>query len=97
MIDTLIFLSQRPIVIACALIGAVLVVAGSLTGTPRRPPDSGGGMPQRWQPGHPVETTGRSPDRENAWSRRLTTAGYAITFVSIGLFIVAGFVSDLRP
>ncbi|MGI9500219.1 MAG: hypothetical protein ACR2P3_09285 [Geminicoccaceae bacterium] len=73
MIDALIFLSQRPIVITLAVLGALLVMAGALIAKPER---SGSKRPL---------------------ARRLTSSGYAITFASIVLFIIAGFVSDLRP
>ncbi|MGH1484182.1 MAG: hypothetical protein ACRBM6_36855 [Geminicoccales bacterium] len=42
MIDALIFLSARPIVIALALVGAGLVVAGSLTAKPKKAGDRTG-------------------------------------------------------
>jgi hypothetical protein len=35
--------------------------------------------------------------RQNALSRGLTRAGYTMTCASILLFIIAGFISDLRP
>ncbi len=83
MIDALVFISQRPIVIAFAILGAALVMAGSLTarsGTARSSlPDNA--------------AKGKAP--RSALSRHLTTTGYVITFVSITLFIIAGFVSDL--
>lgn len=81
MIDFLILVSQRPIVIALALAGALLVTAGSLMAKPGGP-----GKPQR-----------EKNDSGNLLARRLTQIGYAVTFTSIALFIVAGFVSDLRP
>ncbi len=78
-IDALILISQRPVVITLALVGAALVTAGSLTA----------------RPGHPG---GRTPDRDrrSPLSRGLTASGYVIAGVSILLFIIAGFVSDLR-
>ena len=96
-IDALIFISQRPIVIACALLGAGLVVAGSLVGVSQHPSRSDHASPQTWQPNSQTETSNDATDNANTWSQRLTRAGYAITFTSIALFIVAGFVSDLRP
>lgn len=81
MIDALILISQRPVVIALAIVGALLVTAGSLITKPRPP-----GTPE--------------PDEEDlrgTFAQRLTTAGYVVTMASIALFIVAGFVSDLRP
>ena len=79
-IDALIFISQRPVVIALAIFGAALVTAGSLTAGSARP---GGGA--------------ESYPTQKPLSRYLTRSGYAITVTSIVLFIVAGFVSDLRP
>lgn len=81
MIDALIFISQRPVVIALAIFGALLVTAGSLIAKPP-PPNS----PE------PVEE-----DLRGTLARRLTTFGYVVTMFSVALFIVAGFVSDLRP
>jgi len=78
LIDALIFISQRPIVITFALLGAALVTAGSLTARSGRTEDA----PKR-------------KDHRSSLSRHLTIAGYVITFVSIMLFIIAGFVSDL--
>jgi hypothetical protein len=83
MIDALIFVSQRPVVITLAIFGALLVMAGSLT--QKRTGDQSG-------------AARRSTDnRVRPLSRRLTTFGYAITAASVLLFIIAGFVSDLRP
>ena len=81
MIDTLIFLSQRPIVITLAVLGALLVTAGALIA----------------KPGKPVDSPPPSESRKSPLARHLTSSGYAITFASIVLFIIAGFVSDLRP
>ncbi len=80
LIDALILISQRPVVITLALVGAALVTAGSLTARANRP---GGKISDR--------------DRQTPLSRTLTSSGYAITGASILLFIIAGFVSDLRP
>lgn len=77
MIDALIFMSQRPVVITLAVLGALLVTAGALAQKPK---------------------AARSISaHQRPIARRLTTSGYAITFASILLFIIAGFVSDLRP
>lgn len=81
MIDALIFISQRPIVITLALIGAALVIAGSLTA----------------RAGETRNRTATSSRHQSLLSRSLTSSGYVVTFASILLFIVAGFVSDLRP
>lgn len=83
MIDTLIFMSQRPVVITLAVIGALLVMAGSLAH-----------KPEHAQSGKAKATR---TDRKQGLAKHLTTSGYAITFGSILLFIIAGFVSDLRP
>jgi|GEM_PF-5652397 len=80
MIDALIFMSQRPIVITLAVLGAVLVMVGSLAHKPK--------------PSRSGRETGSPPGRKHPLARHLTTSGYAITFVSILLFIIAGFVSD---
>ncbi|KUO58644.1 MAG: hypothetical protein APF80_08860 [Alphaproteobacteria bacterium BRH_c36] len=81
MIDALILISQRHIVISLAIIGALLVTAGSLVAKPR-----GRNMPEP-----------AGDDARGVLARRLTTVGYVVTMTSIALFIVAGFVSDLRP
>lgn len=81
MIDALILISQRPIVIALAVVGALLVTAGSLVAKPR-----GRNMPEP-----------AADDAQSVLAKRLTTFGYVVTMVSVALFIVAGFVSDLRP
>jgi len=81
-IDALIFLSQRPVVITLAVLGALLVIAGALTAKPERAGD-------KVQPSPPA--------RKRPLARHLTSSGYVITFASIVLFIIAGFVSDLRP
>lgn len=78
MIDALIFISTRPIVITLALLGAGLVMAGSLGAGPKK---TGGKT--------------RSGSRQTPLARGLTKTGYALTGVSIFLFIIAGFVSDL--
>ena len=83
MIDALIFVSQRPVVITLAVIGALLVMAGSLAN-----------KPERAQSGK-IKAT--QADRIHGFAKHLTTSGYAITLGSILLFIIAGFVSDLRP
>ena len=80
MIDALIFISQRPIVITLALMGAALVIAGSLTARASVPEDKAA-----------------MSDQRSLLSRGLTSSGYVVTFASILLFIIAGFVSDLRP
>ena len=82
MIDFLILISQRHIVIALAVVGALLVTAGSLVSKPR-----GRNAPETVEP----------DDEQSMLAKRLTTVGYAVTMISIVLFIVAGFVSDLRP
>ncbi len=104
MVEFLIQISQRPLVIALAIIGALLVIAGSLIAKPqtgRGPGHSGAGgqehsspQPRYDQKGHVIDPPA---DAQTLWSRRLSRAGYAITFVSIALFIIAGFVSDLQP
>lgn len=81
MVDALFFISQRPIVIALAIFGAALVTAGSLAARSRQ---QGGRAPS-------------SIRRQDPLSRGLTILGYAVTLTSIVLFIIAGFVSDLRP
>lgn len=81
MIDFLILISQRHIVIALAIVGALLVTAGSLMSRP-----GGKGAPE------PDED-----DPQTVLARSLTTFGYVVTMTSVALFIVAGFVSDLRP
>lgn len=83
MIDFLIAISQREIVIALAIIGALLVTAGSLVAKPRGR-------------NKPVPSPA-SEDGQDTLARRLTRVGYAVTMVSVALFIIAGFVSDLRP
>ncbi|MGI9506976.1 MAG: hypothetical protein ACR2RE_28375 [Geminicoccaceae bacterium] len=83
MIDALIFVSQRPVVITLAVIGALLVMAGSLAH-----------KPERAQSG---KTKATQADRKHGFAKHLTISGYAITLGSILLFIIAGFVSDLRP
>ncbi len=82
MIDLLIQISQRHIVIALAVVGALLVTAGSLVAKPR-----GRNEPEANEP----------DSKQGLLAKRLTTVGYVVTMVSIALFIVAGFVSDLRP
>lgn len=82
-IDALIFISQRPIVITLAIFGALLVIAGSLNN-----------KPEQLQPGG---MTASALGRRRSLSKHLTAIGYVITFASILLFIIAGFVSDLRP
>lgn len=104
MVEFLIQISQRPLVIALAITGALLVIAGSLIAKPQtgRGPGAGGArgragntpQPRYDQNGHVIEPPA---DAQTMWSRRLSQAGYAITFVSIVLFIIAGFVSDLQP
>lgn len=86
MIDVLIFASQRPVVITLAITGALLVTAGSLIAKPR----GKGDVSRRW---------GKEPSDhgQSLLAQRLTKVGYAVTLISIALFIVAGFVSDLRP
>ncbi|MBU2582096.1 MAG: hypothetical protein KJ622_10295 [Alphaproteobacteria bacterium] len=81
MIDLLIQISQRPIVITLAIAGALLVTAGSLVAKPR-----GSDTPEP-----------AVDDARGTLARRLTNIGYVVTMVSVALFIVAGFVSDLRP
>jgi len=95
-IDALIFISQRPIVITLAIVGALFVTAGSLMvkPEPRRAPGQGGRFQEPAAP--PVENTA-PPDLRTQLAGYLTRSGYAITMFSIALFIVAGFVSDLRP
>jgi len=82
MIDVLILISQRHIVIALAIVGALLVTAGSLVSKPRS---------------RNAPEPDRRDDEQSVLARRLTTVGYVVTMASIALFIVAGFVSDLRP
>lgn len=82
MIDLLITLSQRPIVVALAIIGALLVTAGSLLAKPRPKQGSKAASP--------------GGEEDSVLPRWLTQLGYAVTFTSIVLFIIAGFVSDLR-
>ncbi len=82
MIDVLTYLSQRSIVVALAIIGALLVTAGSL-------------LAKRGTPGRqPASTPEKSP---RVLSHSLTVLGYVLTITSIVLFIVAGFVSNLAP
>ncbi len=85
MIDALIFISQRPFVISLAVLGALLVTAGALLAKPQRS-TSGSGNKMSVPAPH---------DNKSPLARHLTSAGYAITFASIVLFIIAGFVSDL--
>ena len=68
MFELLTSLAQRPVVIALAISGALLVTAGSLMQGPRTAPPRPFGL----------------------WLSRI---GYALTFVSILLFIVAGYMS----
>ena len=83
MIDALIFVSQRPVVITLAILGALLVTAGSLVHKPVQAPSGG--------------SRNSSSQRKRGLAMHLTRSGYAITCTSILLFIIAGFVSDLRP
>lgn len=82
MIDALTYISQRSIVVALAIIGALFVTAGSLLAK-RSTRDR--------QPASIPENSRR------ALSQSLTVLGYVLTMTSIALFIVAGFVSDLGP
>ncbi|MFN3868672.1 MAG: hypothetical protein ACK4MF_06365 [Hyphomicrobiaceae bacterium] len=68
MLELLMSLAQRPVVIALAISGALLVTAGSLMQGPRKAP----------------------PRPVGRWLSRI---GYTLTFVSILLFIVAGYLS----
>lgn len=83
MIDALFFISQRPIVIALAMLGAVLVTTGALIAKPSN--------------NRPDQEKPASRSHMRSLARHLTSSGYAITFASIVLFIIAGFVSDLHP
>lgn len=80
MLDFLFLITQRPIVITFAIIGALLVTAGSLVAKPAQ---------TRQDPNE------EPSDGQSRLSRTLTRTGYAITMVSITLFIIAGFISDL--
>ena len=88
MIDFLILISERTIVIGLAILGALMVTAGSLVARPTRPESP---------PEHAQANAPEAPDGQTLLSRSLTRVGYAVTMLSIVLFIVAGFVSDLRP
>lgn len=95
MVEFLILVSQRPIVIGLAILGAVLVTAGSLL---RKSPLS---KEEAQRLGTSSEGGGdgsleRGSDGSTPLSRALTWAGYVFTFISIALFIVAGFVADLE-
>lgn len=79
-VDTLIFVSQRPVVIALAVIGALLVTAGGLAA----------------KSGAPGDARRREANVQTPLSRALTLTGYVVTGISVTLFIIAGFVSDLR-
>ncbi len=104
MIEFLIQISQRPFVIALAIAGALLVVAGSLIAKPqtgRGPGDDRargqsrmGSAPRYDEKGHVIEPPA---DAQTLWARGLSRLGYAVTFASMVLFIIAGFVSDLEP
>lgn len=83
MVDVLIFMSQRPVVITLAVLGALLVTAGSLVQKPARSQTN--------------TAAGSRSGAKSGLAKHLTTSGYVITFASILLFIIAGFVSDLRP
>lgn len=90
--------------IALAIAGALLVVAGSLIAKPQTGRRTGDGalggqarrepQPRYDQNGHVIEPPA---DMQTLWARRLSQLGYAVTFASIVLFIIAGFVSDLQP
>ena len=62
-------LTQRPVIIALAIGGALIATAGSIVLHSRR-------------------------DAPPAWARHVMRAGYALTWASVGLFIVAGFLSS---
>lgn len=68
MLELLMSFAQRPVVIALAIVGALLVTAGSLLQGPRNAPPRPIGL-------------------------LLSRIGYGATFLSIGLFIVAGYLS----
>lgn len=87
MIDALILISQRPIVITLAIIGALLVTAGALVTKPQ----------PRAAAGSAKGAKNAKSNGQTKLSRSLTNLGYLVTMVSIALFIIAGFVSDLRP
>ncbi|MEP2942811.1 MAG: hypothetical protein ABJM86_05610 [Hyphomicrobiales bacterium] len=83
MIDILIFISQRPVVITLAILGGLLVTSASLFSNPK-------------QNNQPINGK-RIKQEPTKLSKRLIVAGYSVMFVSMALFIIAGFVSDLRP
>lgn len=66
--DLLAFLTQRPVIVGLAILGALMVMAASLFG-------------------------GRDAANPDRRALLLSKTGYAVTFASIALFIVAGFMS----
>ena len=83
MVDFLFFISQKPIVVTLAILGAMLVMSANFFTNRNRTNETTDNKIAKPQIGD--------------LSKRLTFAGYTIMMVSVALFIVAGFVSDLTP
>ncbi len=66
--DLLALVTQRPVIVGLAIVGAMMVMASGLIG-------------------------GRDSANPSRGAMLLSKAGYAVTFASIVLFIVAGFLS----